>query len=62
MEYHHKNEYVLPLGRTPTGDLYARIREGRTLYISNDHEKLGYTIIEDRPRLPGQRTIDEFIE
>lgn len=57
-----KTKYVLPLGRTTTGALYARITNGRTLYIHNNHEPLGYAILDEQPRRRGQRTLDEFVK
>ena len=45
MEYHHNNEYRLPLGRTTNNDLYARVR-GNTLYVYAGQEPLGYAIQE----------------
>lgn len=61
MEYHHNNEYRLPLGRTTNNDLYARVR-GNTLYVYAGQEPLGYAIQEKEPGGSVQRTIDEFIE
>ena len=60
MNYHHKTEYVLPLGRTTTDELYARVID-RTLYVHNDRERLGYAILEYRPRAQ-QRTINDYLD